>query len=183
MKRINIKVGKEIDAELVGNILDGDGFKAYEVGSTHGSFIKIELLDLEFSYSKLCGKYSEGIIPQAFYDIRDILTTTKEIKHSIKSGFISLDLSGLNINPYILGSILEEIGYEQEEDALEDFTNGWEHDFSIPYHLETTPYHLETTPYRLDTTDRNGAPTDNSGLPEEINIQGCLMTFELKLVF
>lgn len=68
-------------------------------------------------------------------------TLTKEVRREftpIIQKFIddkslsSLDLSDTKLNPYTLGEILEELGYEKTEID----SNGWEMDFSIHYNKE-----------------------------------------------
>ena len=66
----------------------------------------------------------------------------------------TIELSGTELNPYILGELLEKVGYEEDTDSFAQ--NGWEMDFWLYFFQK---------------------PTENFSLC----IEGCGITFELKL--
>lgn len=107
------------------------------------------------------GKWNYGtMVENGLNDFEKLLSFTKDVseidyfKESIK-----INLCGQNFNPYILGTLLERIGYSIADDALVDYTNGWENDFWIDYLLDES----------------------NDSLPSKVTIFGSLMTFELAL--
>lgn len=92
------------------------------------------------------------VIEKFLKKIEDL--TYEEVKN-IDGEDISLDLSDTRLNPYTLLELMKELGYSKEEFD----SNGWELDFFI------------------DICKSESHPSKC----EKLCIQGCGMTFELKL--
>jgi hypothetical protein len=96
---------------------------------------------------ELTDEVKAEIKPQVEQFIKDLEAV--DVENS--TDYLVKDFSGTRINPYTLGKILEELGYENE-DGID--TNGWQMDFWIRY-------------------TKNGFRT--------IQLSGCGITFEVKL--
>lgn len=123
----------------------------------------LEMKEFNLFDGNVQGKWRyEKLLDTSLLELQRLLSICHDLgKYEYFKKSIKIDLSGQNLNPYILGELLESIGYQMEEDALVDYTNGCENDFWIKYELNENSDYFE--------------------LPKSLEIFGSLMTFELGL--